>query len=312
MRVKVRISISHWSDDAIDMKEIMAPLLYDKIGYPVKYGSLETSSPVNGKWRPRTHHYFDVFTDDERYGLLKKQLEVRGVKFLEHGEKIFEESELAAAEFLQLGAAGHWGYPQPEESREEWQKASFDLTTACPICGYGAIQDRPYLIKGEPKLGRNSLIGLNWTYDFLVTDELKNLIEREELTGAEFWPLIRYKKGVPLRGYHQLYIRDELPSMSPNTQIVAVSLKQAHDGCPCPNGKIGRMLSADPVTHVLVPMRYKRSALRNAKDFNLTKEWLSYGYDATRWCIVSSRVYTLFVNQGIRGGAFEPVTIEDK
>lgn len=250
-----------------------------------------------------------LFMDDERYPRLKDELSSMGIRPNELKDKQFSEEELNSAEFLHMGSAGYWGYPQPEDEMDAWQRASYDLSTACPKCGYGAIQNRPYLIKGEPKFGRNDILALNWTYEFLVTDRLRRLIEDAGLTGVEFWPLLRYRKNIPIPGYSQLHVFNTLPPMSPNMEIVDSKLPEAHpDRCTC--GKFGRNPALDPIYGVSVPIRYERKSLKEAKDFNLTSEWFGL-FDARPWRIVSRKVYQLFSKQNIKRVAFEPVIVED-
>jgi len=250
-----------------------------------------------------------LFIDDERYTRLMDELSKMGIRPFELREKQFSEKELDSAEFLYMGPAGYWGYPQPEERMDDWQKQSYDLSTACPLCGFGAVQNRPYLVKGEPKFGRNDILALNWTYEFLVTDRLRKLIEDAPLTGAEFWPLVRYKKNTPIPGYSQLHVTSVLPPMSPNTEIVDLKLPEAGPKrCSC--GKFGRHLALDLIYGVGTPIRYKRDSLSGAKDFNLTSEWLGL-YDATPLRVVSHSVYQLFSEHGIKRVVFEPVIVED-
>ncbi|OGS56642.1 MAG: hypothetical protein A3K60_01380 [Euryarchaeota archaeon RBG_19FT_COMBO_56_21] len=250
-----------------------------------------------------------LFIDDERYARLKDELSRMGIKPFELREKVFSEKELNSAEFLYMGPAGYWGYPQPEERMEDWQRASYDLSTACPLCGFGAVQNIPYLVKREPKFGRNDILALNWTYEFLVTERLRRLIEDASLTGVEFWPLLRYKRKELIQGYYQLFVTNRLPPMSPNTEIVDLKLPEAGPKrCSC--GRFGRNRALDSVYGVAVPIRYKRGSLKDAKDFNLTSEWLGL-YDARPKRIVSHRVYQLFSAHSIKRVTFEPVIVED-
>ncbi len=313
MRIRVHIGFSYWSDEEIDAKAIIAPLLYDKPGFPFKYVSGESPSVIDGKRLMRTHHKFDMFVDDERYEILKQELASRGIRHTELPEEIYDETELAAAEFLCMGPAGYWGYPQPEGRMVYWQRASYDLSTACPLCGYGAIQNRPYQIKGKPKFGRNDILALNWTYEFLVTERLRRITEDARLTGVEFWPLTQYRKDIPLEGFYQLFVNNTLPPMSPNTKIEDTPLPEAHPNrCSC--GKFGRNRAWRPIRSgsepVVEPIRYRRIDLRKAKDFNLSSEWLGL-FDARPERIVGHRVYDLFLRHGVKRVGFEPIIVED-
>ncbi len=250
-----------------------------------------------------------LYIDDERYPCLMDELQRMEIRPTDMREKQFTVKELDSAEFLCMSQAGYWGYPQPEEEMDAWQRASYDLGTACPKCGFGAIQDRPFQVKGLPRFGRNDILALNWTYEFLVTDRLRKLIEDAGLTGAEFWPLLRYKKNMLVPGYSQLHIVNTLPPMSPTTEIVDAKLPEAGPKrCTC--GKFGRNRALDPIYGVAVPIRYGRQSLRDAKDFNETSEWLGL-YDARPERIVSHKVYQLFSRHNIKRVVFEPVIVEE-
>ncbi len=94
-----------------------------------------------------------LYIDDEKYIRLKEELSRLEIEPFELREEQFSDKELDNAEFLYMGPAGYWGVPRPDKRMEDWQKASYDLGTACPKCGFGAIQNRPYLVKEEPKFG---------------------------------------------------------------------------------------------------------------------------------------------------------------
>jgi hypothetical protein len=287
MRIKARMVFG------LENKEIVRRIL-DSLGLETDERSKETVT---------------LFIDDPKYNQLKNGLLRRGIEPFEVKEKYFEKKELARAELFNMAPAGYWGYPQPDVNMEDWQRASYDIGTACPLCGFGAVQNRPYFVKGTPKFGRNDILALNWTYEFLITERLRKLIDQAGLRGAEFWPLIEYRKNTPIEGFYQLHVLSQLPPMSPSTEIVDQKLPVAGPKrCSC--GKFGRNLALDQVYGVGVPIIYKRESVKGAKDFNLTSEWLGL-YDAGPWVIVSHKVYDLFEKHDIKRVGFEPVIIED-
>lgn len=82
----------------------------------------------------------------------------------------FSKSEIAAAAWLELQPDWHWSYPQPED---EYQRATYDLSEYCELCGIGLRQIAPFRMRGEPKWGRRSILQLNWVFDeYFVTPEL--------------------------------------------------------------------------------------------------------------------------------------------
>jgi len=134
---------------------------------------------------------------------------------------------------------------------------------------------------------------------------LKDLIEKEELTGVEFWSLLDYKKRIPIENFYQLYVTNELQPMSQTTDFETDDLgPNSKIKLPCPCNMIGRNLA-------IHQMRYKRSDIEKAKDFNKTHEWLGGTYHTTQWTVVSKRVYRLFKKNNIKRVKFVPIIIED-
>jgi len=241
------------------------------------------------------------FADDRR-GLLTHGLKLMGISYTEIEYQEFDETELEAADYLHMTAEAMWGYPQPED---DYEKLVFDPSTSCPKCGQGAKQVKPFMVKGKPGFDKNDIVAMFWTYELLVTEKLRRLIEDAELTGIEFWPLLKYRGGATseeIKGAYQLYFTNELPPMSENTRFEIVPLPRGTQPCSC--GKLGRNLRGEQ-------MRYRRKDLKGAKDFNKTSEWLGGGFGTTQWKVVSHRVYELFTKNKIRGVRFEPVLIED-
>ena len=62
----------------------------------------------------------------------------------------FTKAELDTAEWLELSALGHHGYPQPEEDLG-YHDATYDVSDYCPICGIGGVQNAPFRLRAELK-----------------------------------------------------------------------------------------------------------------------------------------------------------------
>ena len=244
----------------------------------------------------------DIAIDDERLEPFVENLRKRGTSYTALRHISFDENDLQAAEYLQMSAEVQWGYPQPED---DYESVSYDSSTKCDKCGQGALQNRPFLLKSRPSFSKNDILSMFWTYEFLVTARFREVVEDAGLTGAEFWPLLKYSKGGSSRQIHeayQLHVTNELPPMSVNTQFEAVEFPSGAEECQC--GKLGRNLKGEP-------MIFKYGALSDAKDFNKTHEWLGGGYGTTQWKVVSREVYRLFSEGKIRGAVFEPALIEE-
>jgi len=56
-------------------------------------------------------------------------------------------------------------------------------------------------------------------------------------------------------------------------------------------------------------LRLPRSSVENAMDFNRTHEYLSEGFDAHQWKVVSQKVRRAFIDNDVKGAKFQPVII---
>ncbi len=249
-------------------------------------------------------HLVTVFVDDERYDELVKELRTRNIDYHVEQEKVFDQGELRASDYLLLMMDTHWGYPQPEDDFG-YRNVSFDVSKACPLCGNGAIQLNPLMIKGKVGFGKRDITAMFWISELIVNTRLRSLIESSDLTGAEFWPLLRYKlgqPGEPIVGYYQLLVKSVLHPASSSTIFPVVTLPRGIPSCSC--GRTGRNWPRNQ-------LRYKRNDLTAAKDFNMTYEWLGGGLGTSQLKVVSSRVYEMFIKNKVKGAVFEPVIVED-
>ena len=242
-----------------------------------------------------------LFLDDARYPTVIDKMKSMGIHFNEEKRRLFGKEEMEVADFFHMVSRAQWGYPEPQE---DYGRKSFDKSTACRMCGTGAKQVRPFSLRGTPRFGRGDIVSLFWVYEYIVTEHLKKIVEGAGLTGAEFWPVMAFSergKEQPLKGTYQLYITSVLRPMSPEMRYPAVRLPRGIQPCECE--RIGRNLPIEP-------LRYRRSDLANAKDFNKSSEWLGGGLDTAQMKIVSRRVYDLFIKNKFRGVDFEPIVLE--
>lgn len=127
---------------------------YQRVGIPVNAGPLGISvidiSENNPRWR-------------EVAALLEIFEPAVDMVFTR-----FTKTELNAADYLQISATWHNGYPQPEEDFG-FINAVYDLADYCDRCGAGARQTAPFRILKPPNWGRRSFFGLNWIFDELFT-----------------------------------------------------------------------------------------------------------------------------------------------
>lgn len=137
---------------------------------------------------------------------------------------------------------------------------------------------------------------LHWEYEYIISQDLKKLIEKEGFTGCDFWPVINHETGKKLKNIYQMYITGRIPEMSDHTNIVNVP-----DVEQCSCGKKGYTIKGEIV--------YNKHSLKSISDFNKTKEWVGGGETTWQLLIVTSRVYNLFKKDYITGVRFEPVRV---
>lgn len=249
-------------------------------------------------------HSVTLDIDSDKYECLVASLSERGITFNEYRDWVFEEEELQAAEFLELSAIGNWGFPQPEDS---YRLDVYDSSSGCRICGTGLVQKRPFSVKGKPKFGRNDIMAMNWTYELLVNESLHRLLIDGGFSGMRFMPLIDDSRKLPIEGYYQMAIAHELPPLPADcglrSPIAADDV--LHRACAKHLKMLGRESEYGPVSLLRLP----RSSVENAMDFNRTHEYLSEGFDAHQWKVVSQKVRRAFIDNDVKGAKFQPVII---
>ena len=239
-----------------------------------------------------TMQVINLFKDTLHYKRLFEWLTNHKIDFTEFTEIVYSKKEIDSAEFLRIIPNVYCGYPQPEDS---YQDISYDLQSKCPKCSNGILQKAPLQML-KPQMGNNDVAGIHWIDELVITDKLKNLIEKESLSGFEIWPIIDAKRKIPCNGVYQLFIVGKMPPMSSKASII-----RAEGIEPCECRKKGYMLKEIPI--------YNNNSLNNVKDFNKTFEWLGGLVETSQLIIVKKRIYDLFMNNKIKGVRFEPTKI---
>jgi TPR repeat protein len=84
----------------------------------------------------------------------------------------FTAADVKKSDWAMWHATGFTGYPQPED---RFKSETFDRTGACDLCNdypTGKRQIAPFRMRGEPPLGRRSVMQMHWVYDaWFVTNE---------------------------------------------------------------------------------------------------------------------------------------------
>lgn len=100
-----------------------------------------------------------------------------------------------------------FGYPQPENDFSYIDK-TYDTSRACLTCKIGLKQKDEFRFKSEPKIkNKHQFLGLNWVFDeIFVTQEVKDVFEKELVTGIRFSQPIINKTGKFIEGLYQLRV----------------------------------------------------------------------------------------------------------
>lgn len=251
----------------------------------------------------------ELDTGSEEYKIFLNELGKKKIKYDERFQKKFSESELKEAEYLKLFIGNYWGYPQPED---RYRKLCFDVSSACPKCGNGAKQIKPFMLREPlPKNKKIEIRLLNWVFEYIITDRIAGLIKDRGFTGCEIWPLINFKTKKEILGWKQLYFSHEVPPMSPKTNIPLVprgdpTIEEQfgiRNPTLCECGKLGR--------NIPDVIYYDEKDINKFCDFNKSHEWLAGGYTTYQIEIISNRVYQFFLEQKIKNmSLIEPVLID--
>ena len=159
----------------------------------------------------------------------------------------------------------------------------------CFSCDSGGIRIGDVLI--DRKFVRNVRFG-NLLPELIVSKELKELIEEAELTGITFGPMVKDFKNREIPPFYVAQIDNVLPALSESTWLIP--------GGSCSHCK-------QETIYLQSDFQYEEEKLANAKDFNLTCEYLDNWH--LRSIVVSAKVRNLFNENKIRVCRFTPVTI---
>ena len=199
----------------------------------------------------------------------------------------FSKRELADARWLTLEPSWHHGYPQPDESRFGYRKATCAVDGFCEQCGIGLKQKAPFQMKSEPKWGRNGILQLHWVFDeFFVTPEVWSTIFKPNGVGCR--PVLD-TTGAELKTVVQLVIQQEV-------SVVVEGL--AAERCT----RCGRLKSL-PVARGAFPPLANEPSVRMAK----TREYFGSGASAYKGILVSQDVARGLAAEKVRGASVRPV-----
>jgi len=151
----------------------------------------------------------------------------------------------------------------------------------CPRCRRGGTRVGNILV--DRKFMKNKKFG-TLVPDWFVSEEIKQVIEENQLTGISFGELVKDYKGRDMEPYYSVCINSVLPPLSKETWLI-------------PYGDICNVCGRETI-YLRSDLHYESEKLVNAKDFNITMEYMD-NYDIPS-IVISANARKAFLKARIR------------
>jgi len=204
----------------------------------------------------------------------------------------YTKSEIEDSEYFQMSI--HNPFELQAVDNEDDFGTKYEGGCSNPKCRIGKILVGDAL--ADRKLLRKRDIG-RMNPGIFVSEKLKNVVCEAGLTGVSFDHEVKDYKGREMEKAYVMDITSVLPPMASSTWLIVEDRNTFIDEC----GHHNPYLRSD--------IQYEREKLNDAKDFNLSSEYL-YGLRRYQEIVVSAKVRKLFIQRKIRAG-FTPVAILD-
>lgn len=184
----------------------------------------------------------------------------------------------------------------------------YDLSQACPMCGTGAIQTSPLILKAS-EVPKKGIIFQTMHSEILVALTFAKVLKEARLSGLEFRQAQSFRERKPLP-WLQLLAKQELPPMAPATRGI---LRER----PCPHcRRDGYFHSADEPIEIMyrcsdVDLDALPDVVQTYERFGnsaITKPFKDSNF-ASPLLLVKPRVFSIFEQHKVRGVEFVPVQI---
>jgi hypothetical protein len=181
----------------------------------------------------------------------------------------------------------------------------YDLSTACPVCGAGAVQISP-LVLNRTEIPRKGSVFQTLDGEYLVSPTLARVLGDELLSGLELRQAISHRDRSPLPWF-QLIAQMELPPMAPTSGV------KRERACPeCDRDGYYQLLDDTK------PIRYRRSAVTLETLPDATHTYERFGNSVIRrpfqdshfgqpLLLMKPSIYRIFRELKVRAVRFDPV-----
>jgi len=215
------------------------------------------------------------------------------------------------AEFFEVLASGHHGYPQPQD---DYRKVYEDV---CPRCGIHGRQIHPFRLKESGLAPHSAFLQLNWVFDaFFVQRQVAAALASAGTGGISFGPVLDHRNGSEINDRVQLLI-PTIVACAETTRLFAMTCrpdneemiklrarfpdwKSATDSANYPPETYCGRVKHHPPTSVGITAPVDV----DLPDLFQTEEWFGSGAGAFRLTLASERFVEIVQQHSWRGIEF--------
>jgi len=262
------------------------------VGVRKKIEELGIHMKPSGYGRHILLNYFDISEDDPRWAKVTQVLSSSAIRSTTT-RTVFTEEEIASAEWVRIGPDFVLGYPMPALDGS-WRDTSFNAGEECSVCGIGRKQTAPIHLKGDPRLGKNDFMAINWTFDFFARLEVFGVLSERGVEGVEPAPAIHDGLLAPIETIKQLKVLEEHSPCIIDDNLV-------RDQKPCEHVKYNLLTRGK--------LKFSRDVFNNVPDLVRTHEWFGSGHMAFQLVLASAKFVTIYMERGWKGLLLYPVDL---
>lgn len=243
----------------------------------------------------KNRNYSDMFSitmyeDFEAYDKLMNIIKEHNIDYTFSEGREYTKKEINDAAFLDIEVVYPWEH---DIKHPEDYGTKYSYENKCNACGMGKTQISELVINTK-KIKKGDIITIN--PEIMISKRLHDMIIDNGLTGCEFGPVRDYK-GRDDEIYYQLKINSILPPMDSQTKLIVKDNRYCY---VC--RKNGIFLDSEII--------YKSSDIENARDFNLSEEYVGLANYCKQRIIVSNKFFDLYMKSKMKGINFvEPIKI---
>jgi hypothetical protein len=281
----------------------------DKLGAVYK---IETLGSIGGKESRSIE--FTVSENDPLFPVISELIEKHD--FYAQTGVYYSQQDIEAAEWV-YASVGEYQYPQPEDDFG-YIEATYDTSDYCARCGMGAVQVRPFRLKRDFKQKSSRFLGLHWVHDeVFVRPEVKAVLEKGHISGAEFSHPVHHKSGEDIDSVYQMIIQTiaEPGLMTEGLSTVTCQVDNEEswiEGVGRVKNRLGdypycgRVKYHFPRTDAI---KFRGDRLVGLPDIAKSHEHFGSGAAANRLVLMRNRVVKLVNEYKLRGLKFIPIEV---